>query len=196
MSVDFLPFLAISVLLIVMPGPDTAVVTKNALMGGRRSGIYCAFGVAIGLTVWTVAAAVGLAALLQASAVAFLVLKIAGAIYLVWIGIQMLRARGPAPRAGRRRRPARRTRGGGRCGKACWRPREPEDRRLLHELPAAVRRTATARCFAAFLLLGLDVRRDHAGVARGVRRGSSARVGRSCAARRYAGRSTASRASS
>jgi len=92
-SVDFLPFLAISILLIVMPGPDTAVVTKNALLGGRRSGVYCAVGVAIGLTVWSFAAALGIAALLQASAVGFLVLKIAGAIYLVWIGIQMLRAR-------------------------------------------------------------------------------------------------------
>jgi RhtB (resistance to homoserine/threonine) family protein len=98
-NVDFLPFLAISVLLIVMPGPDTAVVTKNALMGGRRSGVYCAFGVAIGLTVWSIAAALGIAALLQASAVGFLVLKIAGAIYLVWIGIQMLRARDPAAAA-------------------------------------------------------------------------------------------------
>ena len=48
---------------------------------------------------WTVAAALGIAALLQASAVAFLVLKIAGAIYLVWIGIQMLRARDPAAAA-------------------------------------------------------------------------------------------------
>ena len=71
MGVDFLPFLAISVLLIVMPGPDTAVVTKNALMGGRRSGIHCAFGVALGLTVWSIAAALEIAALLQASAVAF-----------------------------------------------------------------------------------------------------------------------------
>src|SRR5262245_16684883 len=76
-----------------MPGPDTAVVTKNALLGGRRSGVYCAVGVALGLTTWTVAAALGIAALLQASAVAFLVLKVAGAIYLVWIGIQMLRSR-------------------------------------------------------------------------------------------------------
>ncbi len=95
MNVDFLPFLAISVLLIVMPGPDTAVVTKNALLGGRRSGIYCACGVALGLTVWSIAAALGIAALLQASAVGFLVLKVAGAIYLIWIGIQMLRARDP-----------------------------------------------------------------------------------------------------
>jgi RhtB (resistance to homoserine/threonine) family protein len=92
-SVDLLPFLAISALLIVMPGPDTAVVTKNALLGGRRAGVFCAVGVTLGLTVWTIAAALGVAALLQASATAFLVLKIVGAIYLIWIGIQMLRAR-------------------------------------------------------------------------------------------------------
>jgi RhtB (resistance to homoserine/threonine) family protein len=92
-DVDLLPFLAISVLLILIPGPDTAVVTKNALLGGRRSGVSAAVGVSVGLTIWTVAAAFGIAALLRASAVAFLVLKLAGAVYLVWIGIQMLRAR-------------------------------------------------------------------------------------------------------
>ena len=93
MTVDVFPFLALSILLIVMPGPDTAMVTKNALLGGRRSGIYCALGVTIGLTVWSIAAAAGLAALLQASEVAFVTLKIAGAIYLIWVGVQMLRAR-------------------------------------------------------------------------------------------------------
>jgi len=91
--VDLLPFLAISVLLILIPGPDTAVVTKNALFGGRRSGVFAAVGVSVGLTVWTVAAAFGIAALLRASAVAFFVLKLAGAVYLIWIGVQMLRAR-------------------------------------------------------------------------------------------------------
>ena len=93
MDVDFLPFLAISTLLILMPGPDTAVVTKNALLGGRRSGVFAAVGVSMGLTVWTIAAALGVAALLQASAVGFLVLKVVGAVYLIWIGVQMLRAR-------------------------------------------------------------------------------------------------------
>jgi len=88
-----LPFLAISVLLILVPGPDTAVVTKNALLGGHRSGMLAAVGVSLGLTVWTFAAALGIAALLKASAIAFLVLKLAGAAYLAWIGIQMLRAR-------------------------------------------------------------------------------------------------------
>lgn len=93
MHLDLLPFLALSVLLILIPGPDTAVVTKNALLGGHRSGMLAAVGVSLGLTVWTFAAALGIAALLKASAVAFLVLKLAGAAYLIWIGIQMLRAR-------------------------------------------------------------------------------------------------------
>jgi RhtB (resistance to homoserine/threonine) family protein len=92
--VDLLPFLAIAVLLIVIPGPDTAMVTKNALVGGRRSGILAALGVSIGLTIWTAAAALGLAALLHASEVAFDALKIAGAVYLAWVGIQMVRSSG------------------------------------------------------------------------------------------------------
>jgi threonine/homoserine/homoserine lactone efflux protein len=93
MHVELLPFLGISVLLILIPGPDTAIVTKNALLGGRRAGLFASIGVSIGLTIWTVAAAFGIAALLKASAVGFLVLKLVGAIYLIWIGIQMLRAR-------------------------------------------------------------------------------------------------------
>jgi threonine/homoserine/homoserine lactone efflux protein len=94
MHVDLLPFLALSVLLIVIPGPDTAMVTKNALVGGRRSGVYAAVGVSVGLTIWTAAAALGIAALLRASSVAFFALKIAGAVYLTWSGIRMLRSRG------------------------------------------------------------------------------------------------------
>ena len=93
MHVALLPFLAISVLLFVVPGPDTAVVTKNALVGGRRGGMLSALGVSTGLVVWTLAASLGIAALLQASAVAFFALKVAGALYLMWIGAQMLRGR-------------------------------------------------------------------------------------------------------
>jgi RhtB (resistance to homoserine/threonine) family protein len=87
------PFLVLSVLLILIPGPDTAVVTKNALLGGRRGGLLTAAGVSTGLAIWTAAAALGIAALLRASAFAFLALKVAGAIYLVWMGIQMLRTK-------------------------------------------------------------------------------------------------------
>jgi RhtB (resistance to homoserine/threonine) family protein len=107
MHLDLVPFLALSVLLIVIPGPDTAVVTKNALLGGRRPGVAAAVGVATGLVIWTVAAALGLATLLKASDVAFNTLKVAGAVYLVWMGVQMLRARdttgplsGPPARGG------------------------------------------------------------------------------------------------
>jgi RhtB (resistance to homoserine/threonine) family protein len=94
---DLAPFLLISVLLILIPGPDTAVVTKNALLGGRRLGVASAAGVSIGLLIWTAASALGVAALLKASAVGFTALKIAGAVYLVWIGVQMLRARTTLP---------------------------------------------------------------------------------------------------
>ena len=97
MQLDLGPFLVISVLLILIPGPDTAVVTKNALLGGRRLGISAAVGVSLGLVVWTSAAALGIAALLKASDVAFNALKIAGAVYLVWIGVQMLRSRNTPP---------------------------------------------------------------------------------------------------
>jgi RhtB (resistance to homoserine/threonine) family protein len=93
MGIDFAPFLLISVLVILIPGPDTAIVTKHALLGGRHGGTFAAIGVSIGLAIWTLAAAVGLAAVLRASAVAFDVLKFAGAIYLVFMGIQMLRNR-------------------------------------------------------------------------------------------------------
>jgi RhtB (resistance to homoserine/threonine) family protein len=97
MHVALLPFLAISILLIVIPGPDTAMVTKNAVVGGRRSGVYAALGVSLGLTIWTAAAALGIAALLRASEIGFDVLKFAGALYLTWVGIQMLRSRGVVP---------------------------------------------------------------------------------------------------
>ena len=93
MGIDFAPFLLISVLLILIPGPDTAIVTKHALLAGRRGGVFASVGVATGLAIWTLAAAVGVAAVLRASEVAFLALKIAGAIYLVWMGIQLLRDR-------------------------------------------------------------------------------------------------------
>lgn len=112
MSVAFGPFLAISLVVILTPGPDTAVVTKHALLGGRRAGTLASVGVSVGLATWTAAAALGVAALLRASEVAFLALRIAGALYLVWIGIEMLRSRGavtPEPsHANRRERRGRR----------------------------------------------------------------------------------------
>jgi RhtB (resistance to homoserine/threonine) family protein len=87
-----LVFVGVAAVVIVVPGPDTAVVTKNVLVHGRRAAFGTSLGVGAGLSVWTIAAALGVASVLRASDVAFTVLKLAGALYLVWLGIQALRA--------------------------------------------------------------------------------------------------------
>jgi threonine/homoserine/homoserine lactone efflux protein len=83
-------FLAVSIVVIVTPGQDTALTIRNTLLGGRRAGVFTAAGVSAGQICWTVAASAGLAALLQASEPAFLALKLAGAAYLVFLGAQAL----------------------------------------------------------------------------------------------------------
>jgi threonine/homoserine/homoserine lactone efflux protein len=90
----FLVFVGISAVVILLPGPDTVVVTKNLLIHGRRSALATSFGVGGGLAVWTLAAAVGIASLLKASEVAFTVLKLVGAAYLIWLGVQSFRTAG------------------------------------------------------------------------------------------------------
>ncbi len=89
---QLLPFLAVSALLIVAPGPDMALVARNALVGGTRSGVFTALGSASGLVIWSLAASAGVAALLRQSEPAFLALKVVGATYLVFLGVQALRA--------------------------------------------------------------------------------------------------------
>jgi threonine/homoserine/homoserine lactone efflux protein len=83
-------FVGVAALVIVTPGPDTALTVRNALLGGRAAGVATAAGVALGLAVWTVAASAGLAALLVASEPAFVAIKLAGAGYLVFLGVQSL----------------------------------------------------------------------------------------------------------
>jgi threonine/homoserine/homoserine lactone efflux protein len=83
-------FLGVSALVIVTPGQDTALTIRNALLGGRRRGVATALGVATGQTVWTVATSAGLAAILVASEPAFVALRVAGAAYLVVLGLQAL----------------------------------------------------------------------------------------------------------
>jgi threonine/homoserine/homoserine lactone efflux protein len=67
-------------------------VLQNGLAGGRRAAVETAIGINAGLLVWALAAALGVAALLHASAPAFTLLKLAGATYLVWLGLRALRA--------------------------------------------------------------------------------------------------------
>lgn len=87
---ELLAFLGLAVVVIVTPGPDTALTIRNTIAGGRAAGIGTALGVSSGLAIWTLAAAAGLAALLVASEPAFLALKYAGAAYLVFLGLQTL----------------------------------------------------------------------------------------------------------
>jgi threonine/homoserine/homoserine lactone efflux protein len=89
--VHLLPFLAVSAIVILTPGVDMAVVTKNALLHGRAAAQATALGITLGIVVWTCAAALGLAALIAASAPAFTAIKLAGALYLVYLGVQALR---------------------------------------------------------------------------------------------------------
>ena len=83
-------FFGVAIVVIVTPGQDTALTIRNTLAGGARSGVYTALGVATGQAVWTLCTSLGLAALLLASEPAFVALKLAGAAYLVWLGIHSL----------------------------------------------------------------------------------------------------------
>ena len=83
-------FLAVALVVICTPGPDTALTVRNSLLGSRRAGIFTALGVSTGQLVWTLAASIGIAALLVASEPAFQALKLAGAAYLIWLGVQTL----------------------------------------------------------------------------------------------------------
>jgi threonine/homoserine/homoserine lactone efflux protein len=87
---NFGAFLGISVLLVVAPGPDTAITTRNALVGGRRAGLFTILGVSFGLAVWTLATGAGVAALLRASEPAFVALKLLGACYLAVLGLRAI----------------------------------------------------------------------------------------------------------
>jgi threonine/homoserine/homoserine lactone efflux protein len=89
-----LPFLAVSAIVVVTPGVDMALVTRNALLHGRAAARATALGVNLGIFIWTLAAALGLAAVIAASAVAFTAIKLLGALYLVYLGLRALLGRG------------------------------------------------------------------------------------------------------
>jgi threonine/homoserine/homoserine lactone efflux protein len=85
-------FLGVSAVVIATPGPDTALTIRSTLIGGRRPGVFTALGVSTGQATWTLATAIGLATLLAASEPAFLAVKLVGAAYLVWLGLQAILA--------------------------------------------------------------------------------------------------------
>jgi len=83
-------FALASTLLILAPGPDSLLVLRNTLRHGRRAGWVTATGTMSGLLAWAAAAAFGLSALLQVSHLGYDVLRLAGACYLLWLGVSSL----------------------------------------------------------------------------------------------------------
>ena len=152
----FLAFVGVSLVVIMTPGPDTAITIRNTLFGGRAGGIFTALGIACGLTIWAIATSAGIVALLVASEPLFLAVKYAGAAYLVVSrhpcvarsrladrrrqGAGLDRRLQPAPEPARRL-PAR----------PDQRPRQPQDSGLLREPAAAI------RAFGRGDLLGVPV---------------------------------------
>lgn len=122
MPLDYWAYVGFAIFVVIAPGPDFAVVMKNSLAYGRlghRPGLYTSFGVVASLLVQGLAAALGLAALIVQSQTAFTVLKIVGAVYLAYLGVQALRSA-----LARRKNP---------------REAEPEDEQAKQNTPAAPR---------------------------------------------------------
>ena len=90
METSFLAFISISIFVIITPGPDTALVVRNTIVGGRRGGVFTAFGIVTGQTIWVFATSIGIVALLVASAPVFHAVRIGGAAYLIYLGTRSL----------------------------------------------------------------------------------------------------------
>ena len=103
MVVAVAAFALAAALIVLLPGPDTLVVLRELLRDGRGRAVQTVVGVLCGLAVWVLAAALGLSALLRASHTGYISLKIAGAAYLIWLGVQSLRRRRLASREDRPR---------------------------------------------------------------------------------------------
>jgi len=93
-------FVAAVMLLNVTPGPDTAYIVGRSVAQGRGAGVVSALGISAGCVVHTLACAFGLTALLAASATAFTIVKFAGAIYLIYLGVRLLFVK-PSPEEGK-----------------------------------------------------------------------------------------------
>lgn len=87
---NFLLFVFMSILLIILPGPDTAIATKNTLSAGRIGGLKTVLGTFCAILIHTIAAVVGLSAIIVKSAFLFSVFKYVGAVYLVYLGVKTI----------------------------------------------------------------------------------------------------------
>ncbi len=91
--ISFLTVASLQFLALVAPGPDFALVTKNALLYSRREAVFTAFGLSLGITTHVSYCILGLAVLLSQSLLFFTILKYLGAAYLVYIGVQAFLAK-------------------------------------------------------------------------------------------------------
>jgi homoserine/homoserine lactone efflux protein len=106
MTLDiWVTFCLASVALAVVPGPTVTVIIANSLRYGARAGLMNVAGTQAGALIWLVIAAVGLQALIAVMGVWFDVLRYAGAAYLIWLGIKLLRSNGDMAVATERARP-------------------------------------------------------------------------------------------
>jgi threonine/homoserine/homoserine lactone efflux protein len=94
---NLLLFASIIVVLALTPGPDVIYITTRGMAQGRRAALLSTVGICIGYLVYTLLAALGLSAMLQASALAFDIVRYAGAIYLVYLGIRTLLSKHGGP---------------------------------------------------------------------------------------------------
>jgi len=92
---DFALFITTSILLNLTPGPDTLYILGRSIAQGRRAGVASALGISVGSIFHTCGAALGLSAVLATSAWAFTVVKLAGAAYLIFLGVRALLEKQP-----------------------------------------------------------------------------------------------------
>src|ERR1700688_2939057 len=94
---NFSLFLLAAIVIAIVPGPGIFYVTARTLAGGRRAGVTSTFGTAVGGLVHVVAGGFGVSAIILASAQLFSALKLAGALYLIWLGVRTFREAGKLP---------------------------------------------------------------------------------------------------
>jgi threonine/homoserine/homoserine lactone efflux protein len=102
MLVSLVTFSLAATLVVLLPGPDTLVVVRNLVRGGRQVAARTVLGVLSGLTVWVITAVLGLSAVLRASHDAYVGLRIVGAAYLIYLGVKSLRSRADKQLSSRR----------------------------------------------------------------------------------------------
>lgn len=96
---ELIAVITITLLAVISPGPDFAMVTRNSLMLSRRAGVLTALGIGLGVLVHVTYTLVGVGLLIQQSLWLFNAIKLVGAVYLIYLGVKMLRAKPAGPLA-------------------------------------------------------------------------------------------------